>query len=204
MTHHVRYVLPALPFLFVAASRVATWPSRWGRRLAVPAWIALVVATVAGLRSHPHQISFFNAAAGGPARGSEHLLDSNIDWGQDLLHLGAWLRDNPEVADLHLAYFGSVDPRAAGIEYALPPKSPAAGWHAVSVNFVRGYRHFTFDGEGGVTFVRESDYSWLRDVAPVARCGWSIAVYEIDDAEARRLSEEAAHSEAAAQGDSSR
>ena len=31
---------------------------------------------------HPHELSYFNAAAGGPIGGRRVLSDSNLDWGQ--------------------------------------------------------------------------------------------------------------------------
>ncbi len=38
----------------------------------------------------PHWISYFNEAIGGPLNGPEHLLGSNVDWGQDLPYLAEW------------------------------------------------------------------------------------------------------------------
>ena len=36
--------------------------------------------------------------------GPAHLLDSNIDWGQDLLYLKDWLDKHPQARPLGLAY----------------------------------------------------------------------------------------------------
>ena len=44
---------------------------------------ALFVTTLA---IHPHYLSYFNALAGGPEDGYNVLIDSNVDWGQDLKH----------------------------------------------------------------------------------------------------------------------
>ena len=45
-----------------------------------------LLATVASTLSvYPHQLAYFNEAAGGPENGHKHLLHSNLDWGQDLL-----------------------------------------------------------------------------------------------------------------------
>lgn len=35
---------------------------------------------------YPHSLSYFNESVGGPLNGADHLLGSNIDWGQDLLY----------------------------------------------------------------------------------------------------------------------
>ena len=55
-------------------------------------------------------MSYFNEAAGGPRRGHEHLLDSNIDWGQDLFLLKRWADRHTEARPLAVAYHGLIDP----------------------------------------------------------------------------------------------
>ena len=47
-------------------------------------------------------------------------MDSNLDWGQDLKRLAAWMRENG-VPRLKLSYFGSAVPAYYGIDAeALP------------------------------------------------------------------------------------
>ena len=67
------------------------------------------------LRVHPHHLAYFNEIAGGPANGWRLLVDSNLDWGQDLKRLARWMRTN-DVPRLKLSYFGSADPAYYGIE----------------------------------------------------------------------------------------
>ena len=55
----------------------------------------------------------FNELVGGPKGGPNHLVDSNVDWGVDLLFLKKWLDEHPEASPLGLAYFGMFDPRVA-------------------------------------------------------------------------------------------
>ena len=43
---------------------------------------------------YPHSLSYFNEAIGGPLNGSERLLGSNVDWGQDLRYLNWWRVNN--------------------------------------------------------------------------------------------------------------
>ena len=70
-------------------------------------------------------MSYFNEPAGGPENGHNHLVDSNIDWGQDLLELRDWYRQHPEARPFGLAYYHFLDPRLFGIDYQLPPLGPA-------------------------------------------------------------------------------
>jgi hypothetical protein len=87
--------------------------------------------------------------AGGPRGGWRYLLDSNIDWGQDLKRLASWQRAHGGVA-LDLAYFGTADPKAYGIAHRKvvwvhdfrpqePASRPASGdLLAVSLNLREG------------------------------------------------------------------
>ena len=201
--HHLRYVLPALPFLFIWVGRVSTYRGQFRRIWTSALLIAAAAAAVSSLRIYPHAMSYFNEAAGGPLGGSAHLVDSNIDWGQDLLYLKAWYDTHPEARPFHLAYFGGVDPRAAGIEFSLLPSGPVSstdgtppadselvgpqpGWHAVSVTLLRGYRLQVPNGQGGSDFY-ESNLSYFLKFKPIATAGYSIWIYHISQEECNRV-----------------
>jgi hypothetical protein len=116
--NNVRYALPAVPFGIVWVSRVGgLLQSRLWRKL-IPAFLLCSVIEVACV--YPHSLSFFNSLVGGPSHRPEHLIDSNVDWGQDLLNLRSWLDRHTEVRNIRIAYYGYVDPRVAGIEYSVP------------------------------------------------------------------------------------
>jgi len=136
----LRYVLPIAPYVFVSAGRLAPWAAglRQGKRLAITA-IALSLTTTAAacVSIHPHPLAYFNWVSGGPARGSEHLIDSNLDWGQDLVGLKRWWERNAAGRPLGLAYFGQVPPalfdlRGESFEWFLPPALPG-GWKAGNI-----------------------------------------------------------------------
>jgi hypothetical protein len=67
-------------------------------------------------------MSYFNELAGGPTGGHRHIIDANIDWGQDLYFLKEWQRENPHAKPFYLAYFGSLDPAWLAIDFTLPPQ----------------------------------------------------------------------------------
>jgi len=164
----MRYVLPAFPFAFVWIGRVGpaiAAPSKtlvararafpWPHRLVAAAvCAALLWSVVSSLSVYPHSLSYFNELAGGPRNGGEHLLDSNIDWGQDLFYLKRWLDAHPATRLDGLAYFGMYPPELAGIGAKTPPSArgvqfcelgtkpdsdgPRPGWYAVSVNLIHG------------------------------------------------------------------
>jgi hypothetical protein len=88
----LRYLLPALPFLFVFTARVTAW------RPAAAAIIALLAGwtAISSLAAHPRYIPYFNELIGGPRNGYHWLADSNLDWGQDGAYMhGDWARANP-------------------------------------------------------------------------------------------------------------
>jgi hypothetical protein len=66
---------------------------------------------VANVWIYPHYLSYFNELIGGPGRGHHYLVDSNLDWGQDLLRLADYAQAHPD-EPIKLAYFGSAVPTA--------------------------------------------------------------------------------------------
>ncbi len=185
-----RHVLPVYPFLFVAAGRAAGWA--WapgaalgpGRRRALRgaavALLAWSVVTVA--RIHPHYLAYFNEAAGGPSNGYRLLVDSSLDWGQDLPGLKRYVDQN-HVAGLKLCYFGTADPAYYGLDVArLPsyqPPPPSAivtsvrpgDTLAVSATHLQG---LYLDDD------MQPLMALLRARTPVATIGYSIFVYRAD------------------------
>ncbi len=123
--HHMRYVLPMFPFVFIAAAKLGYYlqATRWKRGLVV---VALLLGSVgSSLSVYPHSLSYFNELAGGPDNGHRYLLDSNIDWGQDLLYLKDWVEAHPEAASLGIAYHNYIDYRVCGATFTeVPPARP--------------------------------------------------------------------------------
>jgi hypothetical protein len=174
----VRYLLPIFPFVLLGTSRVFTrlGPGPFGLRN------GLVAAGVLGLlltavRTHPHELAFFNSIAGGRERGHEWLIDSNLDWGQDLTRVPDYMRTHG-LGFVYLLYFGHVEPTLLGISYALPPAQPRPGTYLVSVNFAKGYPYLAPDHGRMVRAVGGAP-AWLRAREPVDRIGDSIWVYEV-------------------------
>jgi 4-amino-4-deoxy-L-arabinose transferase-like glycosyltransferase len=170
-----RHVLPILPFLFVMVGRLAGAPlPRWRRAvvLALTGWLALSAVMI-----FPYHLAYFNELVGGPEEGYRYLVDSNLDWGQDLKRLARYQRGRG-IGTLHLAYFGTADPNYYGIEYDCLPSLgllacddapiPRRGTLAVSATCL----------QGGCT-QDPSAYRWLLSETPVAKIGYSIFVYEL-------------------------
>jgi hypothetical protein len=84
----VRHLLFAFPLLAIVAASAAPSESRLGVRVLLLGGLVLVQA-IEVIAVHPHELAFFNAAAGGSRGGRRFLADSNLDWGQDLARLAA-------------------------------------------------------------------------------------------------------------------
>lgn len=175
----VRHILPMYPLLAVVAGLVL---SRFQRTTApdprpltpVPSNTILAIALAALLawqlanlvRAHPDHLAWFNEIAGDAPH--EWLLDSNLDWGQDLLRLedAARLHD---VDALSLSYFGSALPQRHDLpplRFAHPTR-PSTGWIAVS--------RMNLEGVG--LLIPGRVYRWLDGHEPVEVVGKSILLY---------------------------
>ncbi len=178
-----RHLLPLYPFLFVAAGEALAWLSSRRRPVGL-ALAALLGLWYAGgtLLNHPHHLAYFNEIAGGPANGWRRLVDSNLDWGQDLKRLAAWMRANG-VARIKLSYFGSADPSYYGIDAeALPGYTSPHATHVVREIRPGDVVAVSATNLQGV-YVDPEDRPLLarfRALEPIGRAGWSILVYRAD------------------------
>lgn len=187
---HVRYVLPALPFLYVFAGRAGAWAVHFRWREVAVCCVVLLGTALSVLSVHPHYLAYFNEGAGGPRGGVHHLVDSNLDWGQGLLALADWLQDDAPDAPLYFAYFGAMDPANAGIEYeGLNPRNPKPGLHAVSATRLVGVEYFPGEPTRELQQPMKDSFRAYRDLNPIATPGYSIYVYRItpEDIEQMRL-----------------
>lgn len=203
LQNHFRYALPAMPYWIIFLGRAGTLFTaavRWLRP--VPA-VALAWAVASCLGHHPHSLSYFNEVAGGPDHGHDHLLGSNIDWGQDLVRLKRWADDHPDARPLKVAYFNHLDPRVIDLDFTPPPlgvvggppadhagalaAGPQPGYYAVSVCLVRGSQAALPDGRGGYRYVPPHGLSYFHRFRPIAKAGYSIFIYRIPLAEANAV-----------------
>lgn len=131
---------------------------RWhGERRAIRAAAALLLALypLSIVLATPDTIDYFNVLAAG--QGDAFLLDSNLDWGQGLERLAAWMEEEG-VERVGLAYFGHVDPALYGIAWEVP--YPGLAWSAVSANFLHGLPYATYMN-GRIVPVPAGAFTWL-------------------------------------------
>ncbi|MBI3268158.1 MAG: glycosyltransferase family 39 protein [Planctomycetes bacterium] len=190
-----RHLLPIYPFLFVAAAAAIGAAWRSGRRaLRLGAAGLLLWVLVETLGVYPHFLAYFNPFAGGPDGGWRYLVDSNLDWGQDLKGLRKWLdarSEDPRFAQPVLCYFGFADPDYYGLPRtrlvgatavkdpsAILPIGPLPPGTIVAVSATHLQRQYYKPGAPAARYLFEL-FDALRDEQPLDKIGYSIFIYEV-------------------------
>ncbi|HSY05911.1 MAG TPA: phospholipid carrier-dependent glycosyltransferase [Steroidobacteraceae bacterium] len=167
----IRHILIVYPFLALGATYLAL--RAWRALLALPNRRRAAVGTAILLalgawqlstlwRAYPDYLPYFNEAVARPER---VLVDSDLDWGQDLYRLEQRARQLG-IPHLSLAYRGTADLWREPLPptYILPPHQPVRGWVAVSQ----------------LARTRDpADYQWLEIYRPLERVGKTIDLYYI-------------------------
>lgn len=191
----LRYVLPVYPFLHVMVGRLC----RSGVNRSKPALCGIAALVIwqaaSSLWVHPHYLAYFNEAIGGPKNGYKWLVDSNLDWGQDLKGLKEYIEEHG-IERIKLGYFGSADADYYGIDYdylpsvGLAPKQPGeTWWYELSPDNPATMQPQTGLIAVSATLLQSSywmapifrdAYAWLREHEPIDTIGYSILIYRIE------------------------
>jgi hypothetical protein len=172
-----RHILPVLPLLLVWGACTAP---RWWQRPITRVLLLLILAwhVMGTLAQHPDHLAHFNAIIGGSDHGYKYLGDSNLDWGQDLNLLAEYAgQDHDE--PVRLAYFGSADLSAYGLEHLslldqegaaqdFSAANPASGLYAISASHLQG-----------IALSEPDLFDWYRRQEPFKQLGHSILLYRV-------------------------
>jgi Dolichyl-phosphate-mannose-protein mannosyltransferase len=180
----VRHILSVYPFLFVLASRLST--VRFRRSWFSHAFIGIPVllTAISALRIAPHQLAYFNELVGGADQGYRYLTDSNLDWGQDLKGLKAYM-EKENLPIIYLSYFGTAPPSYYGIRYQYVPGTWPLEWppptDKVPDTTSRKVLAISVYNLQDVSTAYYPLFRWLWARKPVAKIGYSIFVYDLTD-----------------------
>jgi 4-amino-4-deoxy-L-arabinose transferase-like glycosyltransferase len=184
----LRYVLPVYPFVFVLAGMTVSYRLKEPMKVVMNVVVAALCGwfIISSLAIYPHYLAYFNEAAGGPDEGYNYLVDSNLDWGQDLKGLGEYM-NKKGIEKVHLSYFGAADPRYYNIDYEWMPsyylpddyggdrpgdrvfRFPRSGIVAISATNLQN-----------VYFSDKTFYDWLKEYTPIDKIGYSLFIYDLD------------------------
>jgi hypothetical protein len=167
----IRHILVLYPFLALGGAHAVTLAWRW--LLEAPARPLAIAGSglLAGLvgwqvstlwMANPDYLPYFNEAVAHPAK---VLVDSDLDWGQDLWRLEKRAAEI-KIPLLNLAYRGTADLTRESLPpyIVMPPWKPVTGWVAISA------------------LAKEHDpkgYGWLDAYEPLERVGKTIMLYYI-------------------------
>lgn len=199
----VRHIIPTFPFVYILISAeinkwaamkneifdIAKFPLRAiknviGSYLKIFSRYALVTIlllwyALGTIFVFPHFIAYFNELIGGPKNGYKYVVDSNLDWGQDLKRLSQYVEKN-HINKIAVDYFGGGSPRhylGDKFESWWSSRGPYKGYFAVSATFLQNAQ-----GNPAPGFIKkpEDSYSWLAGKKPITIIGHSIFVYKLD------------------------
>lgn len=172
-----RRILPVYPFLILFAAQLTT--------VVFPKWIKQTLfavicgwSLIGAVQTYPFHLSYFNEASGGAAAGIRRLDECNVDWGQGLPQLAAYMAKNQiaevrmpaeEAGDFGRADYYGVRHQVISTEeeYLSPP--PAV--YALSAHRV-------------VWLKKESQrrhdprWDWMERFQPTGDVGHSILIYD--------------------------
>jgi hypothetical protein len=146
----VRHILP----IYVPLSILAAQKNKW-------ASIGYAWLIAGSFLAHPDYLPWMNVF-GGP----QVVVDSNFDWGQDVVRLRDACRTH-DIDSIGVELFGTADLKRIGMPPAhdIDPYRAAPGWYAVSESFIVPAQ------------VRDPRaYRWLTD-KPFERIGRTIRLY---------------------------
>jgi len=183
----VRHLLPTYPFAIILVSgqiaKIRDFLQKKSKSYFISYFLLITFLLTwyvyENIRVWPYYLTYFNQLAGGPSKGYRYVVDSNLDWGQDLKRLSQWAEKN-KVDKIHLDYFGWSDP-----VYYLGPKFQwlTAGQYKNAQDFINrtGGGYLAVSG----TFYMNSrenpftSYAWLDGFKPIAVIGNSIWVWKL-------------------------
>jgi hypothetical protein len=177
----IRFLLPVFPLLFLAAGYILSIPLAKTNIAKVAVLILGTCYLIPTISIFPNYLSYFNLAAGGPEEGHTWLIDSNLDWGQDLPGLKKYMRDKG-IKTIKLGYFGRVDPEIYGINYELAGEKPEKGVYAISINYLVGRPYYLLKEHPRKLIYADLNYFWrYRSLKPVDVVGHTILIFKVND-----------------------
>lgn len=116
----IRHILPILPFLYIFVSRLVLMKDLLLKRVVIAVVIAHILI---GIFAFPNYIAYFNQLAGGAKGGINHLVDSNLDWNQNIIRFGKYAQEN-NIKQVYGLCWDAYAFSYYGVESELLPNTP--------------------------------------------------------------------------------
>jgi hypothetical protein len=115
-----RHIFPIYPFIFVLLGGLGAVFKKHVLWLKVVVGTILAGAIVSAASAHPNHLAYISPLLGGPNNAYRLLVDSSLEWGQELPAVKRW--QDAHAAELedgthgyYFSYFGTGDPESYGI-----------------------------------------------------------------------------------------
>ncbi len=178
----LRYILPVYPLSFMLIAAAMRYKPKMRLELAGSLLAALLVSN---FLVHPHYQSYFNVLIGKNDNAYKYLVDSSLDWGENVGDLAKYLNETGS-PELLLSYFGSADPASYGITYqdlgcdGLDlAQDDKRFMHVNSDNPAKEYWAVSATSLVGLNYPDHNWFAFLKDREPVKVIGSNIFIYDI-------------------------
>jgi 4-amino-4-deoxy-L-arabinose transferase-like glycosyltransferase len=171
----IRHILPAYIAFSVIAGVGAQWLWRSGRLARAMLAGLLIWFIASSALSHPDYLAYFNALAG--SKPENILIDSDLDWGQDMKRLAARLNEL-DVKELAFDPFNGAYVEDLQAEHKFPPikpldpNGPSHGWNAASLTMLKLWRLGYFKSD-------PTKELWTDRIPPTERVGKGVLLWYV-------------------------
>jgi len=160
----IRHLLPIYPFLFIFMATIIFHPQFKNKIIKITSLVLLLFFIVESIITYPNYLGYFSLLVSGSSEGHKYLLDSNLDWGQDLKKLKNYLAENNISQPIYLAYWGKASPEYYQINYLPLTPTIKKGLIAISMQNIMS---------------EDKAYAWLLTQKPKIKIGSSIYLYDL-------------------------
>ena len=186
----LRWMMPTFPFIFLLAAGAVRFLDAGLRRLDIQKnkkWprltFQLIIAgllvwlAVGTISIYPSYLAYFNEFIGARTQAHNYLVDSSLDWGQDLNRLRKWMNDH-EVNHVYLDYMGGGTPNhSLGTDnftawHAIDCLPPEGSYLVVGASFFQ-MSEFQARAKNEISYLR------ILDREPDYQIGYSLLIYRI-------------------------
>jgi len=170
MTSHIdigiRHILPVLPFLYIFISRLANLKDIFLRPIVAG---LLILHVAAGILAYPNYIAYFNQIAGGPNGGINHLIDSNLDWNQNMKRFAAYAKAQ-NIKEVYTYCWDLESFQYYGVKAQFLPTKPVKGVVVICAHQLKIKYDYDFSWVEKYPFddvIAQGLYIWRFDQKPV-------------------------------------
>lgn len=167
----VRHILHVFPFVFLLIGALFSQKIFLKKTLRFTLFFIVIITLGSGFIIFPYEMAYFSEIIDNPYNGPQYLLDSNLDWGQNLKYLKQYL-DTNNISSVCMVYFGQGSPKYEGIETTFLPNNDEV--------LVTGKPNCIAVASAQTLYdVYHTSHSWLRNEKLIDTVAYSFYIYDL-------------------------